>query len=70
MVHLIRFQLWPLDKKLRVVNQAKEYVKKHNSEMEERLAQSRTFGSRVQQLRLYIMKCLAVRLDISNLIIT
>ena len=51
-----KYQLWPLDKKLRVVQQAKDYVKKHHSEMEERLAQSRTISSRLQQVQHYAMK--------------
>ena len=55
-----KYQMWPLDKKIRVVQQAKEYVKKHNSEMEERLAQSKTCTSRVQQLYFYCLKYLMV----------
>ena len=39
-----------------MVQQGKEYVRKHQSEMEERLAQSRTFASRVQQIYIFIVK--------------
>jgi len=39
-----KYQFWPLEKKLRVVQQGKEYVRKHQSEMEERLRESRTLA--------------------------
>ena len=57
---LARYQLWPLDKKLRIVEQAKIYLKRHESEMEERLAQSKTFASRLQQAQLWIIRYLLV----------
>ena len=56
MIEQAKYQFWPLEKKLRVVQQGKEYVKKHQSEMEERLAQSRTFASRIQQIYNFIVK--------------
>ena len=55
-----KYQLWPLNKKLRVVQQAKEYVKRHQSEMAERLAQSKTCSSRLQQMYLYCFKFIMV----------
>ena len=57
-----RYQLWPLDKKLRVIEQAKMYQKRHESEMEERLAQSKTFASRLQQAQLWLIKFALVKI--------
>jgi len=56
----LRFQLWPLDKKLRVIRTAKEYLRRHESELQEKYAQSRTFGSYVQQAQLFIIRLLQV----------
>ena len=37
----IKYQNWPLDKKLRILAQAKRYVRKHQSEVENQLKQNR-----------------------------
>ena len=55
-IEMTKFQMWPMDKKLRVIQQAKEFVKRHESEMEERLAQSDSFSSRLQQFNLYVFR--------------
>ena len=55
-----RYQLWPLDKKLRVVRQAKDYLNRHASEVEQRLAQDRTFKGRLQTAKLKFIKWLQV----------
>ena len=57
---LFRYQLWPLDKKLRVVRQAKDYLNRHASEVEQRLAQDRTFKGRLQTAKLKFIKWLQV----------
>ena len=57
-----KYQDWPIQKKLRVVQQAKQYVKRHNKDMEERLAQSKTCASRIQQLLFYCMKYIMVKI--------
>lgn len=36
----VRMQPWNMRKKLRLVNQAKNYIKKHQGALQERLAQS------------------------------
>ena len=59
-IEQVKYQLWPLDKKMRILQQAKEYVKKHESEMEERLAQSKTCASRVKQMYFYVIKFIYV----------
>ena len=56
----LRYQLWPLDKKLRVVRQAKDYLNRHASEVEQRLAQDRTFKGRLQTAKLKFIKWLQV----------
>ena len=58
---LFRYQLWPLDKKLRVVRQAKDYLNRHASEVEQRLAQDRTFKGRLQTAKLKFIKWLQVK---------
>jgi hypothetical protein len=57
----LRYQLWPLDKKVRVIEQAKMYLKRHESEMEERLAQSKTFASRLRQAQLWVIRLAMVK---------
>ncbi len=59
--YVLRYQLWPLDKKLRVIEQAKMYLKRHESEMEERLAQSKTFASRLRQAQLWLIRFVLVK---------
>ena len=60
MVINIRYQLWPLDKKLRVVRQAKDYLNRHASEVQQRLAQDRTFKGRLQTAKLKFIKWIQV----------
>ena len=55
-----RYQIWPLDKKMRVVRQAKDYLNKHASEVEQRLAQDRTFKGRLQNAKLKFIKWMQV----------
>ena len=59
-LEMVKYQMWPLDKKLRVLQQAKDYVKKHESEMEERLAQTATCASRLQQFYMLIMRMIGL----------
>jgi hypothetical protein len=56
-----RHQLWPLDKKLRIMQQAKDYVKRHESELEEQLAQHRTFASTVLQAKMLLARMAQVK---------
>ena len=51
-----RFQIWSLDKKLRVIRTAKDYVKRHESDLQAQLAQERTFGSRLRQARMQMIR--------------
>ena len=51
-----RFQIWSLDKKLRVIRTAKDYVKRHESDLQAQLAQERTFGSRLRQARMQMVR--------------
>ena len=60
MIKNIRYQLWPLDKKLRVVRQAKDYLNRHASEVQQRLAQDRTFKGRLQTAKLKFIKWIQV----------
>ncbi len=60
LVSSYRFQIWPLDKKLRVIRTAKDYVKRHESELEEKLAQNRTFRGVITQTKIQIIKFLTV----------
>ena len=55
-----RFQIWPLDKKIRVIRTAKDYVKRHESELEEQLAQHRTFKGVLQQTKIQIIRFFTV----------
>lgn len=53
---LLRFQLWSLDKKLRVIRTAKDYVKRHESDLQAQLAQDKTFRSRLQQAKMQTIR--------------
>ena len=55
-----RYQIWPLDKKIRVARQAKDYLKRHASEVEQRLAQDRTFNAKVKTAKLKFIKWMQV----------
>jgi hypothetical protein len=56
-----KYQLWPLDKKLRVINTAKEYVRRHESELQEKFAQKRSLSTIKQQIQLLFIRFLQVR---------
>jgi hypothetical protein len=45
---------------MRVVRQAKDYLNKHASEVEQRLAQDRTFKGRLQNAKLKFIKWMQV----------
>ena len=53
---VLRFQIWSLDKKLRVIRTAKDYVRRHEHELEAQLAQDKTFRSRLQQSKMQIIR--------------
>eukprot|EP00095_Tigriopus_kingsejongensis_P002203 maker-scaffold1312_size48844-snap-gene-0.10 protein:Tk02203 transcript:maker-scaffold1312_size48844-snap-gene-0.10-mRNA-1 annotation:"transmembrane channel-like protein 1" len=53
-----KYQAWPLDKKLRVIKQAKDYVRRHEDEMQEKMAQRRTMSSLFQGAQLLIIRFL------------
>ena len=55
-----RYQIWPLDKKIRVARQAKDYLKRHASEVEQRLAQDRTFNAKAKTAKLKFIKWMQV----------
>lgn len=69
MIEQVKFQLWPLDKKLRVINTAREYVRRHESEMQEKFAQKRTFGTVKQQFQFLMIRMLQVRMSTKHLFI-
>ncbi len=55
-----KYQLWPLDKKLRVIQTAKDYVKRHETELQEKFAQSRTIATILQQVQHLFYRLLQV----------
>ena len=54
----VRYQPWPLTKKIRVYRQAVDYVSRHQSEIEQRLAQDKTLASRMRHLYLLFVRFL------------
>ena len=60
----IRYQLWPLDKKVRVVRQAKDYLKRHASEVEQKLSHDRTFKGRLKKAKLQVIKWMQVLISV------
>ena len=54
----VRYQPWPLAKKIRVYRQAVDYVSRHQSEIEQRLAQDKTLASRMRHLYLLFVRFL------------
>ena len=48
-VEQVKYQLWPLDKKLRMVRQAKLFVSQHEKEMKNQLKSDKSLGSYVKQ---------------------
>lgn len=63
MLFFFRYQLWPLDKKLRIIKTAKDYVKRHESEMQEKFAQSLTLRSILQQTKHLFIRFLHVSIN-------
>ena len=51
-IEQVKFQLWPLDKKVRTVRQAKLFVAQHEKEMESQLKSDKSFWSFVKAGRL------------------
>ena len=51
-IEQVKFQLWPLDKKVRTVRQAKLFVAQHEKEMESQLKSEKSFWSFVKAGRL------------------
>ena len=51
----VKHQMWPLDKKLRIIKQAKLFVAQHEREMENQLKSDKSFCSYVQQGRLKVV---------------
>jgi len=50
---------------------AKTYLKRHQSEMEERLAQDKTFFSRLKQTKLWVIKLMQVfKINLKHLVET
>ena len=56
----VRYQPWPLAKKIRVYRQAKDYVSRHESEIEQRLAQDKNFASQMKHFYMLFLKFLQV----------
>lgn len=52
----VKQEPWPLYKKMRLVRQAKAYVRRHEGALQERLAQSRTTKDIIARASLYISK--------------
>ena len=48
-VDQVKYQIWPLDKKLRMVRQAKLFVSQHEKEMKNQLKSDKSFGSYAKQ---------------------
>ena len=55
-----KYQLWPLDKKLRIMKTAKDYVKRHESELKEKMDQNRNFASIVTGSKVMVIRFLQV----------
>ena len=51
-IEQVKFQLWPLDKKVRTVRQAKLFVAQHEKEMESQLKSDKSFWSFIKAGRL------------------
>ena len=60
-IEQVKYQLWPLDKKIRTVRQAKLFVSQHEKEMESQLKSEKSVWSYVKQGRLKTVQlCLLV----------
>lgn len=49
-----KYQPWPLRKKIKLVKQAKSYVRKHEGALQERLAQSKSTKDILTQVSIYL----------------
>lgn len=54
---------WPLSKKMKLVRQAKLYVRKHEGVLQERLAQNRSTKDVIARVSLLITKVIKIRYE-------
>lgn len=52
----IKQQPWPLRRKIKLIRQAKTYIRRHEGVLQERLAQSRSTKDIIARLSLFITK--------------
>lgn len=52
----VKMQPWNMRKKLKLVVQAKNYIKKHEGALQERLAQSRSTRDMLARWNIYILR--------------
>lgn len=52
----IKQQPWPLRRKIKLVRQAKAYIRRHEGALQERLAQSRSTKDVIARVSLFITK--------------
>lgn len=52
----VKQQPWPLRRKIKLVRQAKAYVRRHEGVLQERLAQSRNTKDVIARVSLYVTK--------------
>lgn len=56
----VKQQPWPLRRKIKLVQQAKSYVRRHEGALQERLAQSRSTKDVIARVSIYMTKvCLS-----------
>lgn len=55
-LHGVKQQPWPLRKKLKLVRQAKSYVRKHEGALQERLAQTRSTRDAIARASILLTK--------------
>ena len=56
----VRQQPWSMRRKLRLAQQAKAYVKRHEGELQERLAQGRTTKDMLAQGNIFLVKVILI----------
>lgn len=56
----VKQQPWPLRRKIRLVRQAKAYVRRHEGALQERLAQSRSTKDVIARISLFMTKVISV----------
>lgn len=59
----VKEEPWPLRKKMKLVRQAKLYVRKHEGVLQERLAQNRSTKDVIARVSLLITKVIKIRFD-------